>query len=656
MRSITRYTLAFLLCLCMLLPTANLFALAAEPTQVTNLPTLYITLDNGVSASSITKEKNLPATFSMRAESYDDITDAAISIKGRGNSTWQLPKKPYQIKFEKKTDLLGMGASKKWILLANYWDKTLMRNAITYELANKMNNIFSVQCKHVDVYLNGQYQGNYLLCEKIEFGGSRIDDDTDDGAVLMELEQLYRHQADGCDCCVITDSGVHVTLKEPEPDDDFTTEQMEAAKSATVTRLNEIEAAIAAGYDAYSKEIDVQSFLDWYIQNELAKNYDAAFVTSSYCYLSNDGQLHMGPVWDVDVCFGNQDVTYPDISVETDNGLNYYNYRADKGAWYMKLFEDETFVQMLKARWKEIKELGYLDQMLTRIDELQYELCDSQFLETQRWPDAMMVTSVRNQGRECGGIPYFTFDDEVDYFKYWLTRRIDWLDSQWNDDYVDMSNYQAVATLQGAEIAPKTGTTQDGAWIWNYTRYPSPINRRVQTSKEFFLDEVAQGSYVMEIKYKYTLSATTDGIMLRLKGINEYGDTVTLYTTTATRTTYLTAPKDANGYATLRIPFNTAKYPVEQFYGVIEAYNGTVSIPSLTLYCSALLYGDVDQNGNIEAADALEVLKSVVGKVTLTNTQTTAADTDGNNNVDASDALNILKKIVGKLNKFPVEE
>ena len=658
MKQILRHTLCWLLCLCTLLPTAGMVSTVAAdtPTQVTNLPTLYITLDNGVSPSSITKDENLPATFSMRAEGYDDITDAAISIKGRCNSTWQLPKKPYQIKFEKKTDLLGMGASKKWILLANYWDKTLMRNAITYELANKMNNIFSVQCKHVDVYLNGQYQGNYLLCEKIEFGGARIDDDTDDGAVLMELEQLYRHQTDGCDCCVITDSGVHVTLKEPEPDDKFTVQQMEAAKTATVNRLNEIEAAIAAGYDAYSKEIDLQSFLDWYIQNELAKNYDAAFVTSSYCYLSGDGQLHMGPVWDVDVCFGNQDVTYPNISIETDNGLNCFNYRSDKGAWYMKLFEDPTFVSLLKARWEEIKELGYLDQMLDRIDQLQYELSESQFLEQQRWPDAMLVTSVRNQGRECGGTPYFTYDEEVEYFKDWLIRRIDWLDSQWNENYVDLKGFESVAAIKGADIVPKTGTAVGDAWEWKYTRYPNPLNRRVLTSQDFFYDDITDGKYVIEVKYKYTLTEATEGFIFRLMGINDNADKLPLYTTSMTRTTYLTAPKDANGYATLRIPFDTSKYPMEYFYGQIEAYNGTVSIPSLTLYRSANVYGDVDGNGEIAAVDALEVLKSVVGKITLTDQQLLAADTDKNGKADAADALNILKRVVGKIDKFPAEE
>lgn len=651
-----RYTITLLLCLCMLLPTASVYIQAAELKQVTNLPTLYITLDNGVAASSITKDQNLPATFSMRAEGFDDITDASITIKGRGNSTWQLPKKPYQIKFDKKTDLLGMGASKKWILLANYWDKTLMRNAVTYELANKMNNIFSVECKHVDVYLNGQYQGNYLLCEKIEFGGERIDEDTATGGVLMELEQQYRHAADGCDPCVVTDSGVHVTLKEPEIDTNFTAAQLEEAKASTLARLNTIEQAIAAGYDRYSKEIDVASFIDWYIQNELAKNYDAAFVTSSYCYLDSDGMLHMGPVWDVDVCFGNQDVTYPNISVETDNGLNYYNYRSDKGAWYMQLFEDPTFVTMLKARWKEIKELGYLDQMLDRIDQLAEQLCDSQFIEQQRWPDAMLVTSVRNQGRECGGTPYFTYDEEVEYFKDWLIRRMDWLDSQWNDNYLNMSWFKPVTTIKGADIAPKTGTIVGDAWEWQYKRYPSPLNRRVLTSQDFFYYDIQQGQYVIEVKYKYTLTAATEGIMLRLNGVNQYGDTVTLYTTTATRTTYLTAPKDAQGYATLRIPFDTNKYPVDYFYGQIEAYNGTVSIPSVTLYRSTYIsYGDTDLNSEVNAVDALEVLKSVVGKVILSQDQRKVADVDGDQVISATDALLILQKVVGKIDSFPVQ-
>ncbi len=655
MKQWLRYATSLMLCLCMLLPTANLLALAAQHTQVTNLPTLYITLDGGAPIGTITKTTQLPATFSMRAEGFEDITDAPITIKGRGNSTWQLPKKPYQIKFSVKTDLLGMGASKKWILLANYWDKTLMRNAVTYELANKMNNIFSVEFHHVDVYMNGQYQGNYLLCEKIEFGGQRIDEDTAAGAVLMELEQQYRHAADGCDACVITDDGVHVLIKEPEQDENYTVEQMEATKSATLSRLNTIEQAIADGYDSYSQVIDVPSFIDWYIQNELAKNYDAAFVTSSYCYLDSLGVLHMGPVWDVDVCFGNQDVTYPDTN---DNGLNYYNYRSDKGAWYLGLFQDETFVKMLKARWAEIKRLGYLDQMVNRIDSLAVELCDSQFMETQRWPDAMMVTHVRDQGKGTGGTPYFTYDEEVEYFKDWLIRRIDWLDSQWNDEYHPWQLYSPVETLTGEDIAPANVTVSNGQWSWKYIRYPSPINRRVATSQEFFQYDIESGKYIISAKYKHTVSNATDGMLMKLYGIAEDGERYLLYTTAATHVSYATAPKDADGFATLSIGFNTAKYPyMEHFYAQIEAYNGTMAIKEVTLHQNTVsfLRGDVNQDGAVTAADALLVLQSVVGKVQLNEQQKQAACCSKDNEVNAADALLILQFVVGKIKVFPAD-
>ncbi len=651
MKRLLRYSVIFLLLTAMILPNANLVS-ADEYQQITNLPAIYITLDGGVSASQISKTQQLPATFSMRAQGFDDITDAAITIKGRGNSTWQLPKKPYQIKFSVKTDLLGMGAAKKWILLANYWDKTLMRNAVTYELANKMNNIFSVQFHHVDVFINGRYQGNYLLAEKIEFGGQRIDENTTAGAVMMELEQQYRHAAEGCDACVITNDGVHVLIKEPEQDENYTVEQMEATKTATVNRLNEIEAAIEAGYDTYSKAIDVPSFIDWYIQNELAKNYDAAFVTSSYCYLDSIGMLHMGPVWDVDVCFGNQDVTYPDT---TDNGLNYYNYRSDKGAWYMGLFRDETFVKLLKTRWAEIKQLGYLDQMVNSIDRYETYLADSQEWETQRWPDAMMVTHVRDQGKGTGGTPYFDFESEVSYFKDWLIDRIDWLDSQWNDQYYSWQHYQPVTTLTGAQIAPATATVNGTAWSWKYVRYPSPVNRRVATSKPFFQENIESGRYIISVRYKHTVSNATDGVVLRLTGINQFGDEIPLYTTVATHLSYAAATKDANGFATLNIALNTAKYPMEQFYAQVEAFNGTITVQDVTLYHSDVNYlrGDVDLNGTINASDALMVLKSVVNKITLNEQQKQAALCSKDQDVTALDALLILQYTVGKITVFP---
>ncbi len=648
--------LCFLLSCVLLASNVTLTVLGADYQQVTNLPSLYITLDGGLPAYQISKEQQLPASFSMKAAGFDDIVEVPITIKGRGNSTWNLPKKPYQIKFDVKTDLLGMGEAKKWILLANYWDKTLMRNAMTYSLANKMNQGFSVEYQFVDVYLNGQYQGNYLLTEKIEFGKERIYEKTENGAVLMELEQSYRH-FEQCADCVVTNDGVHVLLKEPERDENFSDQQMEVAKANTLLRLNQIEDAISDGYEVYSQVIDVSSFIDWYIQNELAKNYDAAFVTSSYCYLDEAGMLHMGPVWDVDVCFGNQDVTYPDT---TDNGLNYYNYRSDKGAWYMGLFRDETFVSMLKSRWTEIKMLGYLQEMVEEIDQLRSTLAQSQRLDNSRWPEAMLITHVRDQGKGTGGTPYYSFKDEVDYLKDWLLHRIDWLDSQWSDTHYKWDQYEPVATVTGAEMAPASATTSGGIWSWTAKGIPTPTNRKMSTGYPAFARNILNGEYIFSLTYQYTRSRTTDAVGLRLVGVDQNGKEATLLTTMATHVSYAMSQKDAQGYTTLNLAFDTAQYPQFQtFYAEVDGYNATVSVKDMTLYRATgagvqnPTRGDVNFDKAIDAADALLVLQAAVGKATLSARQQYAAKCSQDEDINAADALLILQFAVKKIRFFP---
>ncbi len=646
MKKLLCFSLCFIL-LCTALPLTAM----AQRTAVADLPTLYIDLDGGMQAYEITKEVQSPATFTMVGQGIESLENLPITIKGRGNSTWQLPKKPYQIKFQTKTDLLGMGASKKWILLANYWDKTHLRNAMMYRLANQMNQIFSVECEFVDVVLNGQYQGCYLLCEKIEFGGNRIDEDTAMGAVLMELEQQYRHANEGCDPCIVTNSGTHITLKEPEVDTTFTQSDFDLTKELTLAKLNQIESALTQGFDVYSKMIDVDSFVDWFIQNELAKNYDAAFVTSSYCYLDGNGILHMGPVWDVDVCFGNQDVIYPN---STDNGLNYYNYRADKGAWYTLLFKDDTFSKLLKSRWQELVTNGMIENMFEDINTLSAKISKSKQLDENRWPQGMKLTNVRDQGKGHGGTPYFTFEEELTYLKDWLTKRVEYLNSQWNDSAFRGVQYTSLATTNGQSIAVSYGTTENNLWKWNKQ---GNTNRLIRSSKEFFNTQLEKGNrYLVTAKYTVKTGQTQDALGLRLLGYKANGEAITLKTTIATAVSYATANKDDAGFGTLYFELPLPNSGYTSYALIADVYSAAGSLGEITLLKSTgVRYGDVNEDGGANAKDALQVLKFAVNKIALTANQQTAAEVDGKNGINAKDALEILKYSVGKIKKFPIE-
>lgn len=619
--------------------------------QLTNLPTLYITLDNGAAQGDITKDgEQLPGVVSLSAEGYEAIVDAPITIKGRGNSTWQLPKKPYQIKFDEKTDVLGMGKAKKWILLANYWDKTLMRNYATYNLAIRMGMDYTTEGRFVDVVINGEYQGNYLLTEKVELGGQRIDEDEDNGGVLFELEVLVRHPDDGCAACVVTNDGVHAMVKEPEMD---TAEEQAALNADCLQFLNNIEDKLEQGYEVYSQYIDVQSFIDWYIVNELAKNFDAAFWTSTYCYRSEDGILHMGPVWDVDVCFGNQDVTYPDT---IDNGLNYYNYRADKGAWYRTLFQDSTFVSMLKERWNQLVEEGYFDDMLEEIDQTAEYLSASQAKDLERWPDAMQVTEVRGKGT-----PYFTYAEEVNHFKNYIIQRIDWLNTQWGsqEQYSNrLYDNTLIDELAGDEMYATFNAISTSKGVkWSYVdgAFPNaPFGEFIGTP----ISDLSDGEYYYEVTYKIEDPVYTDYFMLECVTMN-YGKMTTAWQTPATHVTYASGDMGKDGYATVRLPFTVDSSKGLNYMGRISAYNAaTVTIRDIKLYRTGeareTVYdiGDINHDEDINAADALLALQNSVGLIELSPMDRELADVNLADQINATDALLILQYSVGLIAGF----
>ena len=142
---------------------------------MTNLPTLYINLDGGINKNKITKEQYLPATYTLVVDDGVGIYEQPLEIKGRGNYSWSFVQKPYTIKLAKRTDLLGMGAARTWVLVTTYSDKTLLRNYLTLNLAVDIGLQYSVEAKYVDVYINGKYNGLYVLTEKIQIHDERVD-------------------------------------------------------------------------------------------------------------------------------------------------------------------------------------------------------------------------------------------------------------------------------------------------------------------------------------------------------------------------------------------------------------------------------------------------------------------------------------------------
>lgn len=275
------------------------------------LPSMYIEL-NGVTLDEVHQDKDVKyngtqVTVTDIANTKNNLHVADVTFKGRGNSSWACyEKKGYQLKFDKKTSVLGMAKAKKWVLLANASDDSMMRNQLAFDLANQLGMPYVPDNAYIDLWINGDYRGTYLVCEKVEIGSSRVDLKDPKGVLMEQDEAFYADE----DIWIQNDgTGQHFVLKESVTEDDQSV--IQEAVQGFDDALNEFMNYLSVTpdgditLDALSQYIDVDSFLQYYLVNEYTLNRESA-STSFYWYKDGDSDvLHLGPVWDFDTCMGN---------------------------------------------------------------------------------------------------------------------------------------------------------------------------------------------------------------------------------------------------------------------------------------------------------------------------------------------------------------
>lgn len=226
-----------------------------------------------------------------------------VQIKGRGNSTWveNTRKKPFQLKFDQKTDLFGLGAAKKWVFLANALDDTLVRNDTALFLGEELGVPGTQAGRFVDLTVNGEYLGNYYVCHQVENSKTSINLKNQDG-VLVEIDNISGHE--NTDPTVTTDDGSSLVLKESYDDDNSA--QVAASMNMIRDTYNRFyQAACAGDWDALTSIADMPSFEKYYLINNYMNNIDG-FVSSFYIYQDGaNAKLTAGPLWDFDLSCGN---------------------------------------------------------------------------------------------------------------------------------------------------------------------------------------------------------------------------------------------------------------------------------------------------------------------------------------------------------------
>lgn len=404
------------------------------------VPVIRITTENG--APVVDKKNYIKGTVVIEdpAGMYWDTPRLELKmtkdgIRGRGNSTWDMPKKPYKMKFDSKVSIFGLGEDKEWVILANYADKTLLRNVVAMKLSEIVGMPWTPAMLPVEVYMNGSYLGCYTFSEHKKVSEHRVDldivgesDNSGDavtGDYYMEIEQ----NQDETTCFYTQVCGIPMMFSDPEVP---TAAQLQYVKDYFRQAETALRSSNFTDPDTgWQKYIDIETFAKAYLVNELTKNIDGNMRKSSFITKKKNEKLQMYHLWDYDLALGN--CNYLDDEFGASDGpegwfiKDYtwarYSPLGYHHQWFTILTKDPAFCAKVKELWNthydELKNIpGFIDQMATYMKDAQKRNFEKwNILNTHVWPNVVVTGS---------------YQGEIDYLKSFYTSRFNWLDDRIN--------------------------------------------------------------------------------------------------------------------------------------------------------------------------------------------------------------------------------
>ena len=357
------------------------------------IPELTITTTDPSIVEIPSKDYYLEGTLAVNGRGgYEDYT-GKTEVKGRGNSTWGYPKKPYRLKLNKKAEICGLGKAKNYVLLANHLDPTLMLNSVAFKIGRLLELPFTNHAIPVDVVLNGIYKGSYLLTEQIEVKENRVDLD-ENNSVMWELDSYWDDEPK----FKSTAFNLPVMVKDP----DLTTEQFEYWKKD-----------FNAFTTQFAKEpldmIDIESVAKFLITFNLVHNMEINHPKSVFLHKEGNGKYVMGPIWDFDWAYDYEG---------TSNHFGRYNTPLFSSsmngvgtAFFQRFLQDSRVKAIYKRTWQDFKN-NKLDALLQYVDDYAVMLKPSVERNSELWENTR------------------SFDTKVKELKTWLKNRADYIDSE----------------------------------------------------------------------------------------------------------------------------------------------------------------------------------------------------------------------------------
>lgn len=375
--------------------------------------------------------------YNLEVEMKEEYGDEdSVGIRLRGNSTMAADKKPYRIKFDSKTSLFGLKKNKSWVLLADYYDMSNIKNYTAMSLASKFDNLdFTPTPHHVVVSINGDYKGLYLLCEQIDEkeGRTNVEADFDPSVdtsfpFLIEMDQHALNEGvTGVDNFKI-EGFQPIEIKYPEADErgieegqqDVVFDYIKEYMNAVLTTLSTGDAVMFRGASVHFEDlVDVESFIDYFLVNEITVNSDSN-KKSIYMHKTKDGKLKMGPIWDFDLCMSNYGVESTESSINMANSL----HSLRRSPLMKNFLQKESNYQLVQQRWDEVKD--YIYEVNTELKDYKAKLKVVAKYDALRW---------------YGENGFTVFDFQYDYVRLFLLDRYDFLDKVLDKPYNEFKEY-----------------------------------------------------------------------------------------------------------------------------------------------------------------------------------------------------------------------
>lgn len=328
------------------------------------------------------------------AKGKESFSNSTVEIKGRGSHFKEKLKNAYNLKFEEKVEIMGLPSSKRWVLLSNAYDKTLIRSSIAFDIA--ASDLFSFKwtpnSKAVELVLNGEYVGSYTLVEQIRICEGRVEDDQ-----IISSEGSID---EGDDSFLLEKSGMNIVMRDPETGVSGT-KLMQAQKF-----LEEIESSMMSGKSDYTKKLNLQSFAEWFVFNELMKN-DEAISSNAYMTISTDKKLAMGPIWDMSKTMGGE------------YGDGFKESILKETPWFSQLLQNSDFKKLVNEKVGQVvKGKKTIENIIKeRAEAIKYSVAGNEMIWKSLGAQDFDYETVSEQ-----------YDLEVSKLIDWLDNRLTWME------------------------------------------------------------------------------------------------------------------------------------------------------------------------------------------------------------------------------------